>query len=192
MPVHVAVHEGLLVGHVHLLGGVRSPELHALAVFAEEGHRVRQHVIQLRQRLAGKTAYPIRPLGLDAFEDGPVFKQGEVALAGIGYVFGLNQKFHIPTFGHVLQISRHGSGNSLINRIKETQQNSAMVGLLPKPLVDPALYSFRQGFGMVSGNNNQVGHGRFVRGNGSQLRYVELTKEPNLFCNLAAPAKISG
>ena len=71
-----------------------------------------------------------------------------------------------------------------MNRIKESQKNIAMVVSLLKPQVDPALYSVRQGLGMMNGNDNQMGQGSFAGCNGSQLRHVELIKEPNLLCDL--------
>jgi hypothetical protein len=110
----------------------------------------------------------------------------------IGRLFCPHQEFHTPSFGHLLQITLDGTGNSLINRLKESQQNIATVVSMPQPQVDPALYALRQGLGMMNRNDNQMGQGCFAGCNGSQLRHAKLIKEPNLLCDVTVLAKISG
>jgi hypothetical protein len=70
-----------------------------------------------------------------------IFLQGAFISAIIGRFFSPNQEFHTRSFGHFLQITLDGTGNSLINRVEESQKNIATVVSLPQPQVDPALYA---------------------------------------------------
>jgi hypothetical protein len=61
-----------------------------------------------------------------------------------------------------------------------------------KPKINPALYPVRECFGMMNGNDNQMGYGSFTGCNRSQPRQTEQVEKPNFFDNLTALAKIAG
>ena len=154
MPVHEAVHEGLFVAHVHLLGGVGGPELDALAVFAGEGHGVGQHVIELGERRGGEAAHPIGPLGLDALEDRLAVEHGEVA-AQLGVI--AQQRGVLVLFG--ARVLDDAELEAALAGEFEHLVNSAVVQ------VDVEIHAAKLGFGGGPGSADETRRGEETAAN---------------------------